>query len=275
MTFSEFGRRIEENGSRGTDHGEASPLFLIGGGVKGGLYGAAPDLAATNMGNVRFTRRFSQRLRNRARALARTSAAGRARRRVSATSGPRLSGRRRFSFSAAAARASSSRASCAPRAGCGCASARRRFTSIRGPGALVRALSHVPPCNPARTRRDRALAQTSRSFRRRQRADRGDDVGRFPPARRGARAGRRVRRRAGRAAVRAPLRRAGRTPRAEQRPVSRSASVELRHVDAHVHAVANVRLALRARRASRRISSLRALLRWARRRLREASPRRA
>jgi uncharacterized protein (DUF1501 family) len=55
LTFSEFGRRIEENGSRGTDHGEASPLFLIGGGVKGGLYGAMPDLAETNMGNVRFS----------------------------------------------------------------------------------------------------------------------------------------------------------------------------------------------------------------------------
>ncbi len=55
LTFSEFGRRIDENGSRGTDHGEASPLFLIGGGVKGGLYGTAPDLAVTNMGNVRFT----------------------------------------------------------------------------------------------------------------------------------------------------------------------------------------------------------------------------
>ena len=55
VTFSEFGRRIEENGSRGTDHGEASPLFLIGGGVRGGLYGAAPDLGATNMGNVRYT----------------------------------------------------------------------------------------------------------------------------------------------------------------------------------------------------------------------------
>ncbi len=54
VTFSEFGRRIEENGSRGTDHGEASALFMIGGGVKGGLYGAAPDLGATNMGNVRF-----------------------------------------------------------------------------------------------------------------------------------------------------------------------------------------------------------------------------
>ena len=55
LTFSEFGRRIEENGSRGTDHGEASPLFLIGGGVKGGLYGALPDLGYTNMGNLRYT----------------------------------------------------------------------------------------------------------------------------------------------------------------------------------------------------------------------------
>lgn len=58
LTFSEFGRRVEENGSRGTDHGEASPLFMIGGGVKGGLYGRTPDLAATNMGNVRFTTDF-------------------------------------------------------------------------------------------------------------------------------------------------------------------------------------------------------------------------
>jgi uncharacterized protein (DUF1501 family) len=57
LTFSEFGRRIEENGSRGTDHGEASPLFLIGG-VKGGLYGTPPDLSATNMGNVRYTTDF-------------------------------------------------------------------------------------------------------------------------------------------------------------------------------------------------------------------------
>ncbi|HMF29105.1 MAG TPA: DUF1501 domain-containing protein [Candidatus Cybelea sp.] len=55
LTFSEFGRRIEENGNRGTDHGEASPLFLIGGGVRGGLYGTMPDLGATNMGNLRFS----------------------------------------------------------------------------------------------------------------------------------------------------------------------------------------------------------------------------
>ena len=58
MTFSEFGRRIAENASHGTDHGEASPLFLIGGGVKGGVYGAYPDLAQTNEGNVRFQTDF-------------------------------------------------------------------------------------------------------------------------------------------------------------------------------------------------------------------------
>lgn len=58
MTFSEFGRRIAENGNRGTDHGEASPLFLVGGGVKGGLYGALPDLSQTNMGNVRYSTDF-------------------------------------------------------------------------------------------------------------------------------------------------------------------------------------------------------------------------
>jgi uncharacterized protein (DUF1501 family) len=58
LTFSEFGRRIEENASRGTDHGEASPLFLIGGGVKGGLYGTAPDLVNTSIGNVRYTTDF-------------------------------------------------------------------------------------------------------------------------------------------------------------------------------------------------------------------------
>lgn len=58
MTFSEFGRRIAENASRGTDHGEASPLFLIGGSVKGGLYGSLPDLAQNNMGNLQFSTDF-------------------------------------------------------------------------------------------------------------------------------------------------------------------------------------------------------------------------
>ncbi len=44
MTFSEFGRRVNENGSDGTDHGTAAPLFLFGPGVKGGLLGNAPSL---------------------------------------------------------------------------------------------------------------------------------------------------------------------------------------------------------------------------------------
>ncbi|HEY8965060.1 MAG TPA: DUF1501 domain-containing protein [Candidatus Methylacidiphilales bacterium] len=44
MTFSEFGRRVNENGSQGTDHGVACPQFLIGGKVKGGLAGTYPSL---------------------------------------------------------------------------------------------------------------------------------------------------------------------------------------------------------------------------------------
>ena len=45
MTFSEFGRRVHENGSRGTDHGTAEPMFLVGGQVNGGLYGDYPSLS--------------------------------------------------------------------------------------------------------------------------------------------------------------------------------------------------------------------------------------
>jgi uncharacterized protein (DUF1501 family) len=45
MTYSEFGRRVRENAGRGTDHGTAAPLFLIGGKVKGGLYGQDPILS--------------------------------------------------------------------------------------------------------------------------------------------------------------------------------------------------------------------------------------
>jgi uncharacterized protein (DUF1501 family) len=48
MTFSEFGRRVEENSS-GTDHGTAAPLFVVGEGVAGGLYGEQPSL--TNLDN--------------------------------------------------------------------------------------------------------------------------------------------------------------------------------------------------------------------------------
>ncbi|MFT4901847.1 MAG: hypothetical protein ACI81V_001124 [Lentimonas sp.] len=47
MTFSEFGRRPAENGSSGTDHGTAAPLFVMGSKVKGGILGRAPDLAVT------------------------------------------------------------------------------------------------------------------------------------------------------------------------------------------------------------------------------------
>ena len=44
MQFSEFGRRISENGTGGTDHGAAANMMAIGGGVRGGVYGTAPDL---------------------------------------------------------------------------------------------------------------------------------------------------------------------------------------------------------------------------------------
>lgn len=44
VSFSEFGRRISENGSQGTDHGAASVMMVMGGRVNGGLYGTAPNL---------------------------------------------------------------------------------------------------------------------------------------------------------------------------------------------------------------------------------------
>jgi len=53
LTFSEFGRRVGENASRGTDHGTAAPLFVLGSGITGGLYGTAPDLSTLENGNLR------------------------------------------------------------------------------------------------------------------------------------------------------------------------------------------------------------------------------
>jgi uncharacterized protein (DUF1501 family) len=47
LQFSEFGRRISENGSLGTDHGAGGIMMAIGGGVRGGLYGTAPNLNPT------------------------------------------------------------------------------------------------------------------------------------------------------------------------------------------------------------------------------------
>jgi len=55
-TWSEFGRRPKENASGGTDHGTASPVFLIGDGVKGGLYGETPNLAKLDqLGNLSYS----------------------------------------------------------------------------------------------------------------------------------------------------------------------------------------------------------------------------
>jgi hypothetical protein len=60
MAFSEFGRRVKENGSGGTDHGAAAPLFLAGAGVKAGLHGKFPGLADKDLlnGDVRHTTDF-------------------------------------------------------------------------------------------------------------------------------------------------------------------------------------------------------------------------
>lgn len=53
MTFSEFGRRVQQNGSKGTDHGTANNLFLIGGSLKRpGFFNAAPDLSNLNNGDL-------------------------------------------------------------------------------------------------------------------------------------------------------------------------------------------------------------------------------
>ena len=54
MTFSEFGRTVRENGRRGTDHGAAAPLFLVGGRVKGGLVGSHPSLTDLDKGALKM-----------------------------------------------------------------------------------------------------------------------------------------------------------------------------------------------------------------------------
>ncbi len=55
MTFSEFGRRVKENASGGTDHGAAAPMIVLGGGIKAGLYGAPPSLTSLNDGDLIYT----------------------------------------------------------------------------------------------------------------------------------------------------------------------------------------------------------------------------
>jgi uncharacterized protein (DUF1501 family) len=58
MAFSEFGRRVKENTSQGTDHGTAGPVFMIGEPVVGGQYGKMPSLTDLNDGNMVFTTDF-------------------------------------------------------------------------------------------------------------------------------------------------------------------------------------------------------------------------
>lgn len=62
MSFSEFGRRVQENGSKGTDHGAAAPMFLCGPAVKGGLIGEHPSLkpADLDFGDLRYHTDFRQ-----------------------------------------------------------------------------------------------------------------------------------------------------------------------------------------------------------------------
>lgn len=58
LSFSEFGRRVSENASGGTDHGAAAPLFVLGGGVKPGLYGNYPSLTDLHDGDLKFNTDF-------------------------------------------------------------------------------------------------------------------------------------------------------------------------------------------------------------------------
>jgi uncharacterized protein (DUF1501 family) len=54
LAFSEFGRRLDENASRGTDHGAAAPVFLVGSRVQPGLIGKHPKLDDLEDGDVKF-----------------------------------------------------------------------------------------------------------------------------------------------------------------------------------------------------------------------------
>ena len=58
MVFTEFGRRVGENLSKGTDHGTATPMYIIGKGVKGGFYGQMPSLTDLDDGNLKMTTDF-------------------------------------------------------------------------------------------------------------------------------------------------------------------------------------------------------------------------
>lgn len=54
MTYSEFGRRVKQNASKGCDHGKASSHFMLGGQVQGGLYGRYPSLSDLDNGDLKY-----------------------------------------------------------------------------------------------------------------------------------------------------------------------------------------------------------------------------
>ncbi len=54
VTYSEFGRRVQENGSLGTDHGAAGPMFAVVPSGKGGLHGEHPSLTDLDSGDLKF-----------------------------------------------------------------------------------------------------------------------------------------------------------------------------------------------------------------------------
>lgn len=58
MVFTEFGRRVNENLSKGTDHGTATPMYIVGKNVKGGFYGQMPSLTDLDDGNLKMTTDF-------------------------------------------------------------------------------------------------------------------------------------------------------------------------------------------------------------------------
>ncbi|MBC7556841.1 MAG: DUF1501 domain-containing protein, partial [Chryseobacterium sp.] len=59
MTFSEFGRRVSQNASNGTDHGTANQMFFLSGGLKKkGVLNALPDLQNLNDGDLIYTEDF-------------------------------------------------------------------------------------------------------------------------------------------------------------------------------------------------------------------------
>jgi uncharacterized protein (DUF1501 family) len=60
MTYSEFGRRVASNGSIGTDHGTAAPVFMFGTRLAGGLLGTNPSLTNLDNGNLRMQYDFRQ-----------------------------------------------------------------------------------------------------------------------------------------------------------------------------------------------------------------------